>query len=154
MKNDSKYTYTRIDNDSIKIIGYYGKDEIVKIPEKMKGLQVKEIAELAFFMNCTVKEIIVPSGVTLINNRAFKECRQLEEVTLPDTIRKISFNAFDNCDSFTTIRFKGTEKQWNKITMINRNNLFGTRIKFDGPSRLSEFLNNCKDADEIRKEEN
>ncbi len=46
----------------------------------------------------TVKE-----GTVCIADEAFKECRQLEEITLPDSVKTIGKRAFSDCDRLKTV---------------------------------------------------
>ena len=152
MKNNFSYISLPADCNCIAITDYTGNEEKIIIPEKIDEKQVREINGWVFYANNMVKEITIPNGVTSIGSHVFADCHKLEKVTLPDTIRKISFNAFTNCISLKTIVCKGTEEQWNKMDLLTHINLFNVDIKFDKSSKLSEFLNNCKDAEEIRKE--
>ncbi len=57
---------------------------------------VVTIGERAFFQS-TVKEIILPEGITTIDFDAFKECNFLEKINLPTTLIKIGNEAFAFC---------------------------------------------------------
>ena len=81
----------------------------------------------------------VPYGVQNIDINAFCYCYSLKEVTLPDTVTKLSFGAFQcssittitlpnslqtvedaifyGCESLRRIYYLGTKKQWNAISM-------------------------------------
>ena len=50
-----------------------------------------------------IKTLIVEDGVTIISATAFRECSNLEEVSLPNTLVKIGESAFYHCDSLTAI---------------------------------------------------
>ena len=45
----------------------------------------------------SIKQIIVPVGVTKLGENAFRECRKLESVELPETIETIGDSAFEDC---------------------------------------------------------
>jgi len=50
------------------------------------------------FEGCTnLKSVILSEGVTEIRNEAFKDCTELQEVSLPKSLRKISDKAFMGC---------------------------------------------------------
>jgi hypothetical protein len=63
---------------------------------------------------CTIK---IPDNVTIIDNSAFRMCSGLESIVLPSTLTKIAYSAFDECTSLLDIYFKGTEEQWNSISI-------------------------------------
>ncbi|MDE6111615.1 MAG: leucine-rich repeat domain-containing protein, partial [Eubacterium sp.] len=56
------------------------------------------------FSNCqSLKEIVIPDGVTLIDGSAFRDCRSLTEITIPDSVTEIGSQAFYNCRSLEEI---------------------------------------------------
>lgn len=50
-----------------------------------------------------VGNIIIPNGVTSINNFAFKGCTKITSVTLPEGVISIEENAFSNCSNLASI---------------------------------------------------
>lgn len=50
-----------------------------------------------------VGNIIIPNGVTGINNFSFKGCTKITSVTLPEGVISIEENAFSDCSSLTSI---------------------------------------------------
>ena len=55
------------------------------------------------FKYCPITDIEITEGVAAINDLAFNECGQLKTVTLPSTLTKIGYGAFQNCHSLTDI---------------------------------------------------
>lgn len=49
--------------------------------------------------------VIVDEGVTNISNKAFSQCKSLENITLPNSIESIGNNAFYKCNSLSSIEF-------------------------------------------------
>ena len=129
---------------------YTGKEKIVTVPKEINGHQVNEIGMYTFAENKSIEKVVIPEGVKQIGIYAFAGCSRLETLILPKSLRKICYRAFLNCPSFKEIRFKGTKKQWGEVD--KHTSLSGAKIIFNEPNKLSEFLNDCKDADEIRKE--
>lgn len=62
-ESDFKYI---IKDDGVHIIGYTGKAESLYIPSTIEGIQVTVIESSAFNSNTTIKEIVIPEGVTEI----------------------------------------------------------------------------------------
>ena len=79
--------------------------ESVKLPSTLK-----RIANAAFSGSC-IKELTVPKGVTEIWQEAFKGCRQLKKVTMPDTVTYLGNSIFQNCDALTDIRLSSKLKE-------------------------------------------
>lgn len=53
--------------------------------------------------NVALGSIILPSGMTKINNPGFAGCTKLASVTLPETLETIGGKAFQGCSSLTSI---------------------------------------------------
>ena len=71
------------------------------------------IGEYAFMECPTIQEVIIPKGVTSIDEYAF-DTTFLTSVTIPNTVENIGFYAF-NCPILNSITFNGTIEQWNAI---------------------------------------
>lgn len=55
------------------------------------------------FAGLAVQRVILPQGLTSIEDRAFSNCRELLYVNLPDSLTFISADAFTGCDSLCLI---------------------------------------------------
>ena len=51
----------------------------------------------------TIKEVVIPEGVTEIGDGAFQYCKNLEKITLPSTLESIDYGAFQNCSKLTNV---------------------------------------------------
>lgn len=51
----------------------------------------------------TIKKIVVEEGVTSITPKAFEECVDLAQVTLPTTLKTVPYRAFTNCRKLTAV---------------------------------------------------
>lgn len=75
-------------------------------------------------------ELIIPDGVTSIDDYAFRGCSGLTSVTIPDSVTSIGDNAFYNCSDMTSVTIPKS------VTSIGINAFFGctglTSIKFEG----------------------
>ena len=89
--------YVRSEEDgTLTIISYNGDDSIVLIPDEIDGKQVTRIGEWAF-QNGYFTKVIIPEGVTAIEEGAFSWCENLWSVTLPSTLKEIGYSAFGGC---------------------------------------------------------
>lgn len=59
-----------------------------------------------FRKSTTLKEVIIPEGVTVIRPSLFFECVNLERVVLPSTLESIESFAFYGCKSLSEINFE------------------------------------------------
>ena len=79
----------------------------------------KGIANCAF-RNCkNLKRIVLPDGVIAIGNNAWEECTGLKSITIPDSVKSIGNKAFYWCYNLNEIYFKGTVEQWKRINEKN-----------------------------------
>ena len=71
-------------------------------------------------------EINIPTSVTYkkntysvtdIGEKAFFDCENLTEVTIPNSVTSIGDSAFMDCSSLTDIYYTGTEEEWNNISV-------------------------------------
>lgn len=113
----------------IRITGYKGTSDSVNIPEEINGKTVTAIGEYAFDgyeeadeneehqgqtykknnIN-SIKSVIIPSGVKILEKGAFTNCYSLGNVTLPEGLEVISEGSFACCDAITSIVIPSTVK--------------------------------------------
>lgn len=79
------------------------KDTDLVIPESYNGMPVTEIGASAFKQCKELKSVVIPDGVTVIGDDAFKSCENLVSITIPNGLTKIGVNAFENCYALAQI---------------------------------------------------
>ena len=72
-------------------------DAEIVIPETYKGLPVKEIGHGAFRYEVGITEIVLPDGMTVIDDYAFEGCNDLTFITIPGSVTAIGICAFSDC---------------------------------------------------------
>lgn len=79
--------------------------------------------------------VIIPDGVTKIGQGAFRNCRNLTNITIPDSVREIDHNAFRDCSSLISIVIPS------KVTFVGWGAFIGcsSLIKITLPDCLTEF---------------
>lgn len=82
---------------------YFGSKSLVIIPAKINGKPVNAILSGAFANNKKLKDIILPDGLTSIEDDAFQNCSSLSGITLPDGLHSIGDQAFSGCSSLSSI---------------------------------------------------
>ncbi|MCL2675414.1 MAG: leucine-rich repeat protein [Firmicutes bacterium] len=76
----------------------------------------------AVFAQCyDLTSAVIGSSLTTIPYRAFEWCTSLTSVVIPASVRRIEDRAFLHCTSLSDIYFKGTQSQWNSITVAGNN---------------------------------
>lgn len=105
---------------------YNGSDETVTIPTTYNDAPVKQVGVWAFWNNTTLKHVIIPEGITIINencfmgcenleiadlpshldvfgNQIFSDCSSLKRCVVPDGITELEYRQFDNCTSLEEV---------------------------------------------------
>ncbi len=92
-------------------------------------------AGLGMFENCkNLKTIVLPDGVTTIDDYAFQECISLESIQFPSTISSIGNYAFKNCINLNEVI---TPKNIEKISFTGSNSFLGCeKLKLSSQSAL------------------
>lgn len=93
------------------------------------------------FRDCTsVTSITIPDGVTSIGYLAFMGCTSLTSVTIPKSVTSIANDVLRDCTSLTDVFYSGTQAEWEKIEI--------GKINPD----LEEAKIHCSDGDIKKKE--
>ena len=109
---------------AIKICGYRGDDETVKIPlgathlyqtfkdnKTLKSVvipsSVTEIEIYAFYKCTSLTSVTISNGVTSIGVLSFTDCSNLESIVLPDSTTEIHGQAFSGCTSLKSVIIPG-----------------------------------------------
>ena len=73
------------------------------IPNSIEGRLVIGIAAYAFRDCKSLTHISIPNGVTHIPSHAFFGCTSLHSIAIPDTVTSFDINAFSNCVNLGSI---------------------------------------------------
>ncbi len=96
------FTYELIDGE-VTITGYTGSDLDIVVPENIDNRPVTTIGEDAF-MKYDMNSIILPKTLKTIEKNAFRSCKKLKEITIPDEVTEVKGEyTFDECESLETI---------------------------------------------------
>ena len=100
-ESPSIYRY-RIKEGKAIITGFIGNDEKIVIPSIVDGLEVAGIDEKAFD-GYKIKSVVISEGVEYIDWFAFYNCQHLTSVTIPPSVKKIGYSAFEGSSKSFTI---------------------------------------------------
>ena len=78
----------------ILITGYAGEAPELDIPGSIESLPVVAIGEEAFYLNRTLRKVVLPEGLKSIGAYAFASCSSLESVSLPASLEEIGDYSF------------------------------------------------------------
>lgn len=110
-----EYKYKILDDQTIEIIQYKGKDTVVKIPAQIADKQVTSIGESAFENCVNITKVTIPENAVKIGTRAFNQCQGLTQITIPARVTQIGAQAFDGCTALRDVYYSDTRAQWNHI---------------------------------------
>ena len=92
----SGFTYTT-DDVAVTITKYTGQGGSIVIPDKINGVPVTRIGDIAFEGCAGLTGVRIPKGVTHIGDMAFLNCYNLATVIIPDGVIEIGEYAFMGC---------------------------------------------------------
>lgn len=113
-----EYSYSS-SKDCIYIMKYTGTAAYVTVPAYIDGKEVRYLCD-AFKNNTTIKKVELPN--TLVDIGRFTECTALEEITIPNKVKKISTYAFYGCKSLKNVQFS------NGLLEIGNNSFTGCNL--------------------------
>ena len=120
--NDEKIEEAIIapDVEMVYTLAFRGCDLFKKviIPEGMTAID-----DSAFRSCKSLKEIVWPSTLVSIEARAFCECSSLETITIPQSVKKIAKDAFSACQKLQTITISDGAEYIGDLTFANCENL-------------------------------
>ena len=91
------FTFETTSSSKATLKEYKGTAASVEIPEKVESYKVTVIGAEAFWANKTMTSITIPSSVTKIEYAAFNECTSLTAVVIPSSVKNIGEAAFWYC---------------------------------------------------------
>ena len=105
----------RIENGEYILIKYIGNEETITLPLCANGNSyMMKIESLG-----NAKNVIVPNGITKINDNAFWNCRDLTSITISNGVTSIGNAAFYYCTSLTNVAIS------NSVTSIDDSAFMG-----------------------------
>ena len=99
------YKKTKLNDDAqVMLDGYKGHEDV---PENVTHIRFHPSAvkvEMNGFSNCNdLIEVVLNDGLREIGNSAFRDCKALQEITVPFTVTQISTYAFHDCSNLREV---------------------------------------------------
>lgn len=109
-----------------------------------------QICYRMFYDMDNLKEVVLPSTVTIIGNDAFQFCDSLRNVGMPDALKSLGAYSFEHCSSLSTIDIPDAVEVINQYTFHNCYSLVSVNL----PSSLKEIYVeafwNCTSLEDIQ----
>ncbi|MDD6489382.1 MAG: sigma-70 family RNA polymerase sigma factor [Clostridia bacterium] len=107
LTTDDGFTFRIYDkSNSATLISYKpvkSESTVLTIPDKADGFPVTRIFNNAFRGNQTFETVTIPDTLTSISSGAFRDCTNLKEINIPESVTEIANSAFDGCSSLETV---------------------------------------------------
>ena len=144
--DDGKILFNK---DKTKLIAYPSAKGNIRIPDSVTSI------DASFFYGQNLTGVTIGKNVTIIDDHAFIWCNNLETVVLSDSVTHIGNGTFDGCDNLTsitigkgvttiekdafyscdnleTVNYRGTQEQWEQISIDSGNeNLTNATINYN-----------------------
>lgn len=92
----SEFTYKELENGTLCILKYMGKDTVVTVPSEIDGKTVSAMCA-SFKDNRNVREVILPDTLVNIEAGTFQNAYNLLKVSGGENVQTIEWRAFENC---------------------------------------------------------
>ena len=149
---EGDFVFSKDENDGVltyKLIEYLGNNTEIKLPNDYKG-NPYTLSNIAFENNEKIKKIVFSNGVNEIENDVFSNCKSLIEVDLSATnLKTISKGAFRNCINLSEITLPETIVNIDNLAFSHcfylNNITLPKHLEFIG----KEAFNNCYSLENI-----
>ena len=93
---------------------------------------VSKINDYAFYNCASLLTVTLPAGVTTIGEKTFDYCYDLNNISIPSSVNNILSGAFLNCESLSNIYYGSNEASWKSIEIYEYNDdLLDSDIHFN-----------------------
>lgn len=132
---DGVWSYTENSDGTVDLTKYNGTDETVTVPAEIDGYSVKELS-FTFQGNTTVKSVTISEGIISLNS-TFYSCSNMENVILPESLKKIYSNSFYLCTSLKELKL-GENIDYINYDFFDSINLETFIVDEDNPTYYSD----------------
>lgn len=101
----------RIEADAFYGTGVFNRDLEINIPTTVRSIGTTAFADTS------IQDIVIPEGVTYIEDYTFFNCHSLRSITIPRNVLAIGPWAFSGCSKLCDVYYEGTEAEWDQIAI-------------------------------------
>ena len=131
-------------NGKYRLIAYIGKEETATLPLDINGYEYEIYCGIGGLRN-----VIIPDGVTSINDHAFQNCWSLESITIPDSVTSIGYSAFNGCIRLKNVTIPGSVTSMGGMTFYGCSSLASVTIQEGVTSIASHAFTRCSSLTSI-----
>ena len=131
-------------NGKYRLIAYIGKEETATLPLDINGYEYEIYCGIGGLRN-----VVIPDGVTSINDHAFQNCWSLESITIPDSVTSIGYSAFNGCIRLKNVTIPGSVTSMGGMTFYGCSSLASVTIQEGVASIASHAFTRCSSLTSI-----
>lgn len=92
---------------AIGVLAFYGFSNVtsVTLPSTLKVIKGGSLNYGAFRECTSIESIVLPEGLTEIDDLAFRDCTSLKSITIPDSVTTLGIGVFRGCTNLQTVRY-------------------------------------------------
>lgn len=147
------FTFRCFNDKTASLLSYNENDNNITIPKTVvyedKEYIVTTINQRAFENNIDINEVVFPDSISNIEEYAFYNCTNLSIIELPEGLDTINSGVFRGCTSLTQIILPSTLKVISEYVFYNCSSLVNIAL----PNNISEIKDfaflNCKSLKQI-----
>ena len=126
-QGEGYYLTLKEEKGELVVIGCSGSGPRVEVPVEVDNKSVVEVAKKAFLSCKNVRELILPTTIRKIGDWAFAYCGKLERVVFPGNVGEIGRAVFANCGAL--LRIDSTEENGKHSWSEDVSHLLATAVK-------------------------
>ena len=101
------YSYALLGTGTAEIAWWNGEGAEADVPAELDGHAVSAVGAYAFAGAEWLEKVILPDGVTRVEDGAFADCEALKAVSMPETVCELGRNPFRGCAALTDLSLAG-----------------------------------------------
>ena len=153
------HTYNSIGNYVVKILVTYFKGNEYIVVDDCESYVTSVYLQEGFkkvgdnaFRECTnLQSVTIPDSVTLIRQFAFYNCKSLTSIKIPNSVTSICLESFESCESLTSIEIPNSVTSIEGYAFSRCTRLESVVMVSTTPPTLSlNVFNKCTNLQEIR----
>ncbi len=87
---------------------------------------------------CNISKIVIPDGVTEIEDYAFEQCRALTSVIFSSTVKVIGTSAFSSCSELTSVEIPSSVTEIGDFAFGNNDSMVNVKLS-EGLTTIGEY---------------